>query len=92
MEEKNYTDSFFESTSIRKNVQNDYSEFEMLFQDMVSKKPFINQEIVHTNGNSENKLSTMSDYIKEFLRKIEVEKKSVTCAINGRDTNLISFW
>ena len=38
-----YTDSFFEATNIRDNVQKYYSEFEGLLHEMVSKKQFMNQ-------------------------------------------------
>ena len=37
------TDSFFRFTNIRKNVQNDSSEFDGLLHKMVYKEPFINQ-------------------------------------------------
>ena len=37
-----YADSFFEATNIRKNVQNDSSDFEGLIQEMMFREPFIN--------------------------------------------------
>ena len=43
---------------------------------MVSKEPVINQEISYINGNGEMKLSTVSDYMKEFLSIIEIERKN----------------
>ena len=39
-------------------------------------KPYLNQEIRYINWNAESKLSTVSAYIKEFLRKIEIENKT----------------
>ena len=56
-------------------MQHYYSWFEGLLHKMMSKKPFMNQEIRYINGNGGSKLCTMSDYIKEFLSKIETEKK-----------------
>ena len=47
------SDVFFSVTNIRKNVQNDSSEFEGLIQEMVSQKPFSNQYICHINLNGE---------------------------------------
>ena len=73
-----YNDSFFESTNIMKNVQNDSSRFEGSLHEMVSKKPFMNQEISYMNGNGEMKLSTLYAYTKEFLSIIEIEKKKVS--------------
>ena len=52
------SDIFFEVTNIRKNVQNDSSEFEGLLHKMVSKKPFVIQVICYINGNGEIKLCT----------------------------------
>ena len=37
---------------------------------MVSKKLFMNQEIRYYNGNGEINLSTVSDYIKQFMSVI----------------------
>ena len=45
------SDVFFSVTNIRTNVQNDSSEFEGLLHEMVSQKPFINQETCHNNLN-----------------------------------------
>ena len=44
---------FFLVTNIRTNVQNDSSEFEGLIHEMVSLKPFSNQEICHIDLNGE---------------------------------------
>ena len=67
-----YTDSFFEATNIRKSVKNDSSEFEGLLHEMMYKKPFIDQEISCINFDGERKLSTVSNYMKEFLSIIEI--------------------
>ena len=65
MEEKIVNSDMFSGvTNIRTNVQNDSSEFEMLLQKMVSKKPFMSQEICYINGNGERKLCTVSAHIK----------------------------
>ena len=61
-----YTNSFFEVNNIMKNLQNESSEFNGLLYVMLSKKPFINQDISYINGKGEMKFSTVSDYIKEF--------------------------
>ena len=53
---------------------------------MVSKKPFINQEIISINGNGERKLCLVSAHIKEFLSIIEIEKK-VSHMIEMEDIN-----
>ena len=47
------SDVFFLVTNIRKNVQNDSSEFEGLIHKMVSQKSFSNQEICHIDLNGE---------------------------------------
>ena len=57
------SDVVFDVTNIRTNIQNDYSEFEGLLHEMVSKKPFLSQEICYINGNGERKLCTVSAYI-----------------------------
>ena len=62
-----YTDSFFEATNTRINVQNDSSEFEGLLHKIMSKKPVINQEISYINVDGEMKFSTVSNYMKYFL-------------------------
>ena len=62
-----FTDSFFEVTNIRTNMQNDSSDFEGLLQKMVYKKPFMNQEMGYINDNVEGKLCTVSAYIKYYL-------------------------
>ena len=64
-----------EVTNIRRNVQNDFSEFERLLHKMVSTKPFTSQEICNINDNGESKLCTVSAYIKYFLSTVEIEKK-----------------
>ena len=56
-----YTHSFFLSHKYQKNVQNDSSEFEGLLHEIMSKKPFINQEISYINIDDEIKLSTVSN-------------------------------
>ena len=58
------SDVFFPVTNIRKNVQNDSSEFEGIIHEMVSWKPFSNQEICHSNVNDEKSICTVSTYIK----------------------------
>ena len=58
------SDMFFEVTNIRTNAKNYCSEFEGLLHKMVSKKPFMIQEICYINGNVEIKLCTVSSYIK----------------------------
>ena len=50
-----YTDQSFKVTNIRKYMQNDSSEFEGLLHKMVTKKPFVNQDISYINGNDESK-------------------------------------
>ena len=59
-----FTDSFFEATITRKNVQNDSSEFEGLLHEMMSKEPFINKEMSCINFDGERKLSTVSNFMK----------------------------
>ena len=63
---------FFEGANIRTNVQNDCSEFGGLLHEMVSKKTFMSQEMCYINGDGERKLCTVSEYIKEFLRILEI--------------------
>ena len=58
------SDMFFAVTNIRTNIQNDTSEFEELLNEMVSKKPFISQEMCHINGNGKRNICTVSAYIK----------------------------
>ena len=57
-------DMFFEVTNIRTNVKNDSSEFEVFLHKMVSKNPFMSQEICYVDGNGKRKLCTVSAYIK----------------------------
>ena len=61
------SDVFFSVTNIRTNVQNDYSEFEGLIHEMVSQKPFSNQEICHINLNGKKSICTASTGIKNTL-------------------------
>ena len=51
-------------TNIRTNVQNDSSEFEGLIHKMVSLKLFSNQDICHIDLNGEQRICTVSTYIK----------------------------
>ena len=76
------TDIFFEVSNIRTNVQNDSSEFEGLLQKMVSNKLFMSQEKCYINENGEIKICTVSAYIKEFLRIVEIENKKFTYALS----------
>ena len=55
---------YFSGTNIRTNVQNGSSEFEELLHEMVSQKPFINQDICHINFNGERIIYNVSTYIK----------------------------
>ena len=75
--------SFFEGTNIRENVQYDFSELERLLLKIVSKKPFMNQEISYIMWNFEEKLFTVSTYIKAIFTIIEIENKNFTCVLNG---------
>ena len=75
--------SFFEGTNIRENVQYDFSELERLLLKIVSKKPFMNQEISYIMWNFEEKLFTVSTYIKAIFSIIEIENKNFTCVLNG---------
>ena len=77
-----HTDLFWEATNIRKKSQNDSSEFEGLLHKMMSKKPFINQEISYINIGGRMKLSTMSNYIKDFSSIIEIEKEKCHICYN----------
>ena len=56
----------FWSHRYQKNVQNDSSEFEGSLQEIISKKTFINKEISYINFDGDMKLSTVSNYMKEF--------------------------
>ena len=58
-----YTDIFFEVTNIRTNGQNDSSEFSGLLNKIVSRKPFMSQDICYNNENGERKWCTVSVYI-----------------------------
>ena len=42
---------------------------------MVSKKPFMRQDICYINGNGERKLYTVFAQIKSFLSIVEIENK-----------------
>ena len=48
---------------------------------MVSKKPFLRQDIFYITGNGEGKLCTVSAYIKYFLSVEEIENKNITDAL-----------
>ena len=80
---------FFEVNSIRTNVQNNSSDFEGSLHEIVSKTPFMSQEICYIIGNVERKICTVSAYIKEFLSIVEIDN-FFTDALIG-NTNLISF-
>ena len=69
------SDVFFLVTNIRTNVQNGSSDFEGIIHEMVSHKPFSNQEICHIDLNGEKIICTVSTYIKEFLIIVEIENK-----------------
>ena len=58
-----YTDSFFEVTNIKRDVQIYSLEFGGLLHKMVRKEPYINQERGYSNKKGENNASTVSDYI-----------------------------
>ena len=58
------SDVFFSVTNIRKNVQEYSSKFKGLIHEMVSHKPFSNQDICHINLNGEKIICTVSTYIK----------------------------
>ena len=68
-------DDIFLITDIRKNVQEDSSEFEALIHEMISLELFSNQEICHIGLNGEKIICTMSTYIKEYLSIVEIENK-----------------
>ena len=67
----------FSVTNIRKNVQNDSSEFEGLHNEMMSQKPYINQYACRVNLNGERSICTVSTYIYIILIIVEVENKYV---------------
>ena len=56
-------------------MQNDSSEFEGLIHEMMSKEPFINEDISYINLDGERKLSTVYNLMKEFLSKNEIENR-----------------
>ena len=47
----------------------------MLIHEMVSHKPFSNQEICHIDSNCEKIICTVSTYITEFLIIVEIDNK-----------------
>ena len=51
---------------------------------MMSKKPFIDQEISYINIDGEMKLSTMSNYMKYVLGIIEIENKKCYVCYNTK--------
>ena len=65
-------------------MQNDSSEFEGLLHEMMSKELFINQEISYINFNGERKLSTVSNFMKEFLSINEIENKKCHVCYNTK--------
>ena len=82
---------FFSVTTIRTNSQNGSSEFESLLHEMVSQKPFINQEICHINLNGERIICTVLKYIKLFLSIVEIENKICQrCSMLKTPVELIS--
>ena len=58
------SDNIFVLTNIKKNVQEDSSEFEALIQEMISSELFSNQEICHIDLNGEKIISSVSTYMK----------------------------
>ena len=64
MEDKCLQWFFFHSHQYQENVQNDSSEFEGLLHEIVSNKPYINQDTSSINGNGESKLWSVLAYIK----------------------------
>ena len=78
IKEKLVTPFFCEVTNIRTNVHNYSSEFKALLHKMVSKKPFMIQEIYYMNGNCERKIFTVSQYIKEFFSRVEIEDNKMS--------------
>ena len=54
------SDNIFLLTNIRKNVQEDSSEFEELIQEIISSELFSNQEICHIDLNGEKRISSVS--------------------------------
>ena len=65
-------------------MQNDSSDFEGLLQEMIYKTPFINQEISCITFDGERNLSTVSNYMKEFLSLIEIENKKCHICYNTK--------
>ena len=51
-------------TNIRANVQEDFSEFEALIQEMISSELFSNQDIFHIDLNDEKRIIYVSTYMK----------------------------
>ena len=72
----------FEVTNISTNVQNDFSEFEDLLHEMVSKKPFMSQQICYINWNGKKRLCTVFAHIDELLRIVEIDDKNSTDALS----------
>ena len=66
------SDVLFSVTNIRTNVQNGSSEIEGTIHEMVSQKPFSNQEICHISSNGEKSICTVSTHIKEYLSIVEI--------------------
>ena len=85
MEEKSFKLNHFWSHKYHKSVQNDSSEFEGLIHEMMSKETFINQEISSINFYDERNLSTVSNYMKDFLGIIEVDNKKCHICYNTKN-------
>ena len=62
-------------TNIRRDFQNDSSEFYGLIHEMVSREPFIDQEISYINEKGEINCSTVTDYTTGNLNIIKIEQK-----------------
>ena len=64
---KLFTLTRFFTTDIRKTVQNYWSKFERLLHENISKKHFINKEIIYIDFYGEIKLLILFNYMKAFL-------------------------
>ena len=64
---KTFTLTHFLNSHLSENVQNDSSEFEGLIHEMMSKEYFIRRDISYINLDGERKLSTVSNFMKEFM-------------------------
>ena len=61
-------------------MQNDSSDFDGLLHEMVSKEPFINQEISYINKKGDMNCSIVSNYITKHINIIEIDNKFVRYA------------